>query len=125
MKTLRIVALHSTISPFFDDTSWGFSLHVGAETVALGLPDGSELFRTRVPAGKQEDVEAHARRIAKAAHFDLLIPNVDVTQADIHSLDGGLTGGGRATERAKSILDEVMGTPRSSEELKKLEPPPP
>jgi hypothetical protein len=37
-----------------------------------------------------------------------LTPNVDVTQADIRSLDGSLGGGGKASDHVKSILDEVL-----------------
>jgi hypothetical protein len=37
-----------------------------------------------------------------------LVPNVDVTQADIRSLDGGLTGGGSAAERTKNVLQEML-----------------
>jgi len=95
-------------SPFFEVGQWGFSLGIEDDSVILRLPDGSFLFHAPVKAGPK-DVDSVARRIARAAHQDLLVPSVDVTQADIRSLDGGLTGGGRATERAKSVLDEVMG----------------
>ena len=103
---------HLGDSPLFASTDWGFKLVVGEDALVLLSADGSELARARVPAGgPQRDDEALARRIAKTAHQDLLVPNVDVTQADIHSLDGGLTGGGRANERTKSILEEVLKGP--------------
>ncbi|MBI2375606.1 MAG: hypothetical protein HYV07_16545 [Deltaproteobacteria bacterium] len=97
-------------SPLFELDSGGLLLAVGDTSVSLALPDGSQLLTAPVQAGKP-DPDALARRIAAAAHQDLLVPNVDVTQADVRSLDGGLTGGGRASERAKSILDEVLGDP--------------
>ncbi len=95
-------------SPLFDVGTWGFRLTLSETAVALSLPDGSELTRVPVKAGKKDD-DSLARRIARAAHEDLLVPQVDVTQADVRSLDGGLGGGGRASERAKSVLEEVVG----------------
>lgn len=96
-------------SPLFEATDWGFRLVVAEDGVILTLPDGSEVARARAQAGPSGDTERTARRIARAAHEGLLIPNVDVTQADVRSLDGGLGGGGSASERAKSVLDEVLG----------------
>jgi hypothetical protein len=78
------------------------------------LPDGSEITRVAVKKAGPRDDEAVARRIARSAHEDLLVPQVDVTQADIRSLDGGLGGGGRASERAKSVLEEVLEAPPGS-----------
>lgn len=96
-------------SPFFREEKYGFELAVAESYVALRLPDGSELFRSPVRPGKGETQDEIARRIVKTAHFDLLVPEVDITQADIRSLDGGLTGGGRASERTKSLVDEILG----------------
>lgn len=96
-------------SPFFREARHGFTLAVAESFVALRLPDGSELFRAPVRPGKGETTEEIARRIAKTAHFDLLVPEIDITQADIRSLDGGLTGGGRASERTKNLLEEILG----------------
>jgi hypothetical protein len=101
---------HLEGSPLFE-IGWGFQLLVGEHEVVLALSDGSELFRGRVGAGPR-DSESLGRRIAKAAHEELFIPNVDITQADVRSLDGGLGGGGRAAERTRSVLDEVLNEPR-------------
>lgn len=100
-------------SPLFDVGTWGYRLELSEASVALMLPDGSEVTRVPVKKGGPRDDEALARRIARAAHEDLLVPQVDVTQADIRSLDGGLGGGGRASERAKSVLEEVLEAPPS------------
>jgi len=94
-------------SPRFDVGTSGYRLELSEDAVVLTLPDGSEITRAMVPAGPRDN-EALARRIAKTAHEDLFEPPVDVTQSDIRSLDGGLGGGGRASERAKSVLDEVL-----------------
>lgn len=99
---------HLQSSPLFDSQPWGFKLLVAEDVLVLALPDGSELLRARVLPGKSTDVDSVARRIARSAHEELLVPNVDITQQDVRSLDGGLTGGGRASERVKSIMDEVF-----------------
>lgn len=97
-------------SPLFETgEGWGFELSVGEQVAVLGEADGSEILRIRIPEGRKDSDEAAARRIVRAIHADLLVPNVDVTQADIRSLDGSLGTGGKASERVKSILDEVTG----------------
>ncbi len=98
-------------SPFFREAQHGFVLSVAESRVSLRLRDGSEIFYAPVRPGKGETAEEVARRIVKTAHFDLLVPEVDITQADIRSLDGGLTGGGRASERTKSLVEEIL-TPK-------------
>ena len=98
-------------SPLFDAGEWDFLLKVGSQIAILSESDGSEILRARIPAGRKDTDEAAGRRIARAVHRDLLVPNVDITQADIRSLDGSLGGGGKASDRVKSILDEVMDDP--------------
>lgn len=95
-------------SPLFAQESWGFGLRVSEADAELLLPDGSVINSIRVPAnaGQKDDDEGAARRIAKAVQRELLVPNIDITQADIRSLDGSL-GSGKANEEVKSILDEV------------------
>lgn len=95
-------------SPLFDEEPWGFELRIDAEGASLLLADGTEVARVSSPAGKAASPEVASRRIARAVHKEILVPNVDITQADIHSLDGSLGSGGRASERAKSVLDEVL-----------------
>lgn len=95
-------------SPLFTQDGWGFRLVVRAASASLMLEDGTELFSVRIPAAKRDDEEALGRKIARVIHRELLVPDVDITQADIRSLDGALGSGGRASERAKSILDEVL-----------------
>lgn len=101
-------------SPLFEVGTSGYRLELSEASVALMLPDGSEITRVAVKKAGPRDDEAVARRIARSAHEDLLVPQVDVTQSDIRSLDGGLGGGGRASERAKSVLEEVLEAPPSA-----------
>lgn len=98
-------------SPLFVQEPWGFRLVVGADSAALLLEDGTEVFSVAIPAAKSGDADGVARRIARAVHRELLVPEVDITQADIRSLDGSLGSGGRASERVKSILEEVLEAP--------------
>ncbi|MCK6550375.1 tetratricopeptide repeat protein [Myxococcota bacterium] len=109
--------------PLFEAVDWGFELRVGTGLAVLVLADGTEVARVRLPVGAGGAPGPHAsadapkdesplpRRISKAVLRDLLVPNVDITQADIRSLDGSLGSGGRASERAKSVLDEVLDAP--------------
>jgi pentatricopeptide repeat protein len=95
-------------SPRLEVGDWGFVLQVGEEVAVLGEEDGSQLYVIRIPEGRKDSTEAIARRIARAIHFDLLVANVDITQADIRSLDGSLGSGGKASDHVKSILDEIL-----------------
>ena len=93
-------------SPRFEQTRWGFHLEVGSDEAQLRLEDGTVLTSMRY-AGGPDGVEARARRIVRALHRRLLVPEVDITQADIRSLDGSLGTGGRASDRVQQILNEV------------------
>lgn len=93
-------------SPRFKPTPWGFVLEVGSDHAQLRLEDGTVLTSVRY-AGGPEDPEARARRIVRALHRRLLVPEVDITQADIRSLDGSLGSGGRVSDRVEQILKEV------------------
>jgi tetratricopeptide (TPR) repeat protein len=99
-------------SPRFESVPWGLQLRVFKDGAVIGLGDGTELLRVVLPEAKSKDHDSGARHIARAVQHEILIPNVDITQADIRSLDGSLGSGGRASERAKSILNEVLEQPR-------------
>ncbi len=94
-------------SPLLEEVDWGFWLRVHASHVELVAPDGSALGVVPIPAGRNDTPDAVGRRIAKEVQRELLVPNVDITQADIRSLDGSLGTGGKATERVDGILDEA------------------
>ncbi len=95
-------------SPLLTEEPWGFVLRVGAKQAQLLEDDGSMVLELRVPEGRREDREAIARRIARAVHRDLLVPQLDITQGQIKSLDGSMGSGGRASDRVRGILEEVM-----------------
>ncbi|MEQ8272587.1 MAG: hypothetical protein RMA76_40975 [Deltaproteobacteria bacterium] len=92
-------------SPLFDEAPWGFVLRVGETRVDLVAPDGSTLAMVPIPAGRSDTPDAIGRRIAREVQRELLVPNVDITQADIRSLDGSLGTGGKATDRVDEILE--------------------
>ncbi|MBI5493849.1 MAG: hypothetical protein HY904_02415 [Deltaproteobacteria bacterium] len=95
-------------SPLFQPHTRGLRLVLGAESVALLLGDGSVVAEADVEAGDDEDADAVARRIARAAHRGLMSARVDITQADIRSLDGGMGGGRGARERVDLIMDSLI-----------------
>ncbi len=98
-------------SPRLDEVEWGFELRVAAGEIRLLERDGSGIAGARVRPGRSDSVEATARRIARTVHRDLLVPDVDLTQSDIRSLDGEIGGGDKASERVNGILDELMSEP--------------
>ena len=110
-SVVRAVAMLSS-SPRLREVEWGFELRVSDREITLLEDDGSQLVSARVPPGRNDSVEAAARRIARVVHRGLLVPDVDLTQADIRSLDGGLGTGGKASERVKGLLDELLDQPK-------------
>lgn len=93
-------------SPLLEEVDWGFELRVFTSRVELVAPDGSALGLVPIPDGRKDTPDAVGRRIAKEVQRELLVPNVDITQADIRSLDGSLGTGGKATEAVEGILEE-------------------
>jgi len=62
-----------------------------------------------------EDAEDTARRLAAEFHATAFAPRIDLTQADIQSLDGSPTAaGGRNRERMRIILDGIVSDPPPS-----------
>lgn len=119
-------------SPRLSIVDWGFELQVGLQEVRLVSPEGSVITSARVvePAPEPEpdaepaedEVEADEddppplpdtleARIVRTVHRSVLAPEIDITQADVRSLDGSLGTGGRASDRVRSILDEVEAEP--------------
>ncbi len=99
-------------SPRFREADWGFVLQVGLRQISLMEDDGSLITSAAVRPGRADSVEASARRIARTAHHELLVPDIDLTQADLRSIDVGLGTGGKASEQVKDVLNEVMSEPR-------------
>ena len=94
-------------SPRLNMVDWGFELKVSVQDVRLFDRNGNHVAAARVRPGRADSEEAVARRIARSVHRALLVPEVDLTQSDIQSLDGGLGSGGKASERVRGILEEM------------------
>jgi tetratricopeptide (TPR) repeat protein len=90
----------------------GFRLTVdgdrGEGNACLLGPGGNRFGCARVTARAGEDLESLAARLAEELHVAAFAPRLDLTQADLRSLDGSPTAaGGRASERLLSILPEL------------------
>lgn len=102
-------------SPRFDEAVAGFTVRVtqtgnDAEAMLLGAGN-SVLARVQVTPSAGEDARALARRLASELHAAAFAPRLDLTQADIQSLDGAPTvGADRSTARLESVLSEIFGT---------------
>jgi len=99
-------------SPRFDEASSGFTLRISGladagEAYLLGAND-TVLAQVRVTPRAGEDTEDLARRLAQELHEAAFAPRLDLTQADIRSLDGSPTAGGaRSSERLRSVLSDL------------------
>jgi hypothetical protein len=99
-------------SPRFDEASSGFTLRISGladagEAYLLGAND-TVLAQVRVTPRAGEDTEDLARRLAQELHEAAFAPRLDLTQADIRSLDGSPTAGGaRSGERLRSVLSDL------------------
>jgi hypothetical protein len=103
-------------SPRFSDEGGGFAVRVEgggqAGTACLSGPQGEVLVCASVTPRAGEGPKDTARRLAAELHEAAFAPKLDLTQADLRSLDGSTTaGGGRSARRFKSILDTLSGTP--------------
>jgi len=79
-----------------------------AQAWLLG-PQGSVLAQAQVRARAGENAADLARRLAAELHAQAFAPRVDLTQADIRSLDGAPTAaGGRNAERLRMVLDDLI-----------------
>ena len=84
---------------------------VGLTALLLG-PMGTVLANAQtIPrAGDDAGVDTLARRLADEFHQQAFAPRVDLTQADLQTLDGSPTaGGGRSQDMLDSVLDDVSG----------------
>ena len=101
-------------SPRFRDAGGGFKVVVQADAtsgrVQLLDPRVTRLAEARVKLRAGEDADDLARRLAAEFHKAAFAPRLDLTQADIQSLDGSPTaGGGRASDRLQGVLSELIG----------------
>ena len=72
-------------------------------------PSGAVLASAQVTPRAGDTVETLGRRLAQELHEVAFAPKLDLTQADLRTLDGSPTAaGGRSRERLRSVLDEVV-----------------
>lgn len=106
-------------SPRFDVSERGaFEIQIeggGDETAPAGIacligPLGTRLACAQVTArAGDEGTGDVARRLAEEFHHEAFAPKLDLTQADLQSLDGSPTAaGGRAKEQLRSVTDRLL-----------------
>lgn len=101
-------------SPRFDvEAGPGFRLQVtGDEKSAMSCllgPRGSRLSCAQVTVRAGEDRDALTRRLVEEQHVAAFAPRLDLTQADLRSLDGSPTAaGGRASEKILGVLGDLL-----------------
>lgn len=91
----------------------GFQVRVEGDSQSgaafLLNPSGAVLASAQVTPRAGDTVETLGRRLAQELHEKAFAPKLDLTQADLRTLDGSPTaGGGRSRERLRSVLDEVV-----------------
>lgn len=101
-------------SPRLDVVEGGFAVRVedrAVETVAcLSGPFGTVHGCARVQPRAGEDAGAMGRRLARRFHEVTFAPRIDLTQADIRSLDGSnAVASERGGERLRIVLDDMLG----------------
>ncbi len=100
-------------SPRFRDVGGGFQVVVegdakSAQAYLLG-PRRTRWAEARVKERASDKPGDLARRLAADLHEAAFAPRLDLTQADILSLDGSPTaGGGRASDRLQGVLSELI-----------------
>ncbi len=103
---------HLRDSPRFRRAKAGYQVVVESDdssaSASLLGPQRTRLAHVRVTARAGEDADDLARRLAAEFHAQAFAPRLDLTQADIRSLDGSPTaGGGRASDRIRNVLSEL------------------
>lgn len=109
----RAASRHLRSSPRLREAREGFRVRVEANESAgsacLLSPRGTVFGCVRAEPRAEDDGEDLARRLAAGFHRRVFAPRVDLTQADLRSLDGStLAGGGRSAERLRVIVDGLL-----------------
>ncbi len=100
-------------SPRFRHAKGGYQVTASGDsktgTACLLGPRRTRLACAQVKLRAGEDTDDLARRLAAKFHAAAFAPRLDLTQADIRSLDGSPTaGGGRASDRLRNVLSELI-----------------
>lgn len=101
-------------SPRFDERGGGFTLQVGGTdssgSAVLSGPSGEVLASVRIGPRAGESSKDAARRLVAELHEQAFAPRVDLTQADMRSLDGSTTAtSSRNLNRLKGVVDMMTG----------------
>lgn len=101
-------------SPRFEDADGWFKVQVDGSAdggrACLDGPTGTVYNCAEVRRRAGEDDGDLARRLAAEFHATVFAPRLDLTQADLRSLDGAPTaGGGRSSERLRTVLSDLVG----------------
>jgi len=92
-------------SPRFEVAPWGFELTIDARGGLLAGDAGQELRRFAWPAPEADTTgDDHMRRCVDEVHARLFAPPIDLSQADVRSLDGTIGGG----LDADTMLDGIL-----------------
>lgn len=100
-------------SPRFRAAKTGFRIDVTATAKAgeacLRDPRGAVVACGRVSERAGDHEGDLPRRLAAALHEKAFAPRIDLTQADLRTLDGAPTAaGGRSAERLRTVIDQVI-----------------
>lgn len=97
-------------SPRFTRSQTGFRIQIEAveevATACLEGPQGARLTCVEVRPRAGENVSERARRLARELHVEAFAPRLDLTQADLRSLDGSPTVG--SSEHLRTVLSDVI-----------------
>jgi hypothetical protein len=100
-------------SPRFHTAAHGFELRIepaGAGWLAcLHGPHGALLHCSEASRNEAESDREVASRLVGALHAGAFAPRVDLTQADLRSLDGSTVAGGSGDAQVRLLMDDLFG----------------
>jgi tetratricopeptide (TPR) repeat protein len=101
-------------SPRFHPATHGFALRIeaaaGGWLACLHGPHGALLHCAQASRGEAESDREVASRLVSGLHEGAFAPRVDLTQADLRSLDGSTVAGGSGETQVRLLMEDVFGT---------------
>lgn len=93
----------------FEDAADGFTLRLSAAGAQLLAPDGTVISQARLPPRPKHAAQPPpAQRLAALALTELFSPTLDLTQADVRSLDGSVDGSQKVGERLDGAMEDIL-----------------
>ena len=77
---------------------------------SLHGPHGALLHCAQASRGEAESDREVASRLVSGLHEGAFAPRVDLTQADLRSLDGSTVAGGSGETQVRLLMEDVFGT---------------